>query len=113
MALKTLSGTPWKGIALSDAQQTGITAITQASFDRSAGTIVKAKNNEGDIKAVLIGKEMINFSVSGYSESTGADLFSDIKVGQMSGKVVSASVEASVEDFQRFSAEGRALKAND
>lgn len=113
MALKTLSGNPWKGITNADAVQAGITAITQASVDRSAGTIVKAKDNQGDIKAVLIGKEMQTFSVSGYSEAAGAGLFEDIKVGQYSGKVVSASVEASVEDFQRFSAEGRALKAND
>ena len=103
---------PGVGISAQAATQVGITAITQASVERSAGTVVRAKDGQGDIKAVLIGKENITMSVSGYSTLPGgADLGAPITVGGRTGKVISSSVEATAEDFTRFSAEGRALKA--
>lgn len=102
---------PGVGITGAMATQAGITAITQASVERSAGTVVRAKDGQGDIKAVLIGKENITMSVSGYSTNAeGAVLGETITVGGRTGKVISASVEATAEDFTRFSAEGRALK---
>ncbi len=110
MALMQLSGGTFKGITNADAQQAGITAITQASVEKSAGTVVRAKNGAGDVKAVLIGKEVINMSVSGYSTNAdGAALGSEIKVAGQTGKVISSSIEATAEDFTKFSAEGRAL----
>jgi len=104
---------PGVGISGNVATQAGITAITQASVERSAGTVVRAKDGVGDVKAVLIGKENITMSVSGYStDAAGAALGAVITVGGQTGKVISASVEATAEDFTRFSAEGRAVKAS-
>lgn len=73
--------------------------------------MVRAKNGLGDIKAVLVGKETITMNVGGYSTSAaGAVLGSAITVGGKEGKVVSASIEATAEDFTKFSAQGAALK---
>lgn len=111
MSIKNGSNNP-PGVGITGATQTGITAITQASVERSAGTVVRAKDGQGDVKAVLIGKENITMSVSGYSTNAdGASLGDPITVGGRTGKVISASVEATAEDFTRFSAEGRAIKA--
>jgi hypothetical protein len=110
MALMTLSGSPFQGIETAQNSVAGITHITQASIEKSAGTVVRAKNGAGDVKAVLTGKEVITMSVSGYStDGQGAVLGTNIKVANTEGKVVSASIEATAEDFIRFSAEGRAL----
>jgi hypothetical protein len=111
MALMTLANATGVGVPVAENTQAGITAITQASIERAAGTVVRAKNGLGDVKAVLIGKEVITMNVSGYSTSAaGAVLGSDIKVGGKTGKVVSASIEATAEDFTKFSAQGAALK---
>ena len=111
MALMTLANATGVGVPAAENTQAGITAITQASIERSAGTVVRAKNSLGDIKAVLVGKETITMNVSGYSTSAaGAVLGSDIKVGGKTGKVVSASIEATAEDFTKFNAQGAALK---
>lgn len=110
MAIMKL-GTSTPGVP-SDVTTPGITAITQASVERAAGTVVRAKNREGDIKAVLIGKETITMNVSGYStNSSGAALGDTITVGGKTGKVVSSSIEATAEDFTKFSAQGAALKS--
>lgn len=111
MALMTLSGTPFQGIVQgTDVKQDGITHITQASIEKSAGTVVRAKNGVGEVKAVLTGKEIITMNVSGYStDAAGAQLGDDIEVANIAGKVISASIEATAEDFIKFSAQGRAL----
>lgn len=109
----TLTNNPFTGITDSIAKQNDITAITQASIERSAGTVVRAKNGEGNVKAVLIGKEQVTMQVQGYSEvDGGAKLGDEIMVSGITGKVISSSIEASVEDFQKFSAQGRALKVS-
>ena len=111
MALMTLSGTPFEGIVQgTDVKQAGITHVTQASIEKSAGTVVRAKNGVGEVKAVLTGKEVITMNISGYStDAAGAALGSDIEVAGEAGKVISASIEATAEDFMKFSAQGRAL----
>lgn len=96
-----------------DVSAGGITAVTQASIEKSAGTVVRAKDGTGAVKAVLVGKEIITMSVSGYSTNpTGAALGGNIEVAGTSGKVISSTIEASSEDFTKFSAEGRALAYN-
>ena len=109
MAIKTLTGLATPGVP-SHVVQAGITAITQASAEASAGTTVRAKNGQGDIVGVLLGKKTISMSVSGYSTNNkGANLNDAITVGNVSGKVTSTSIEATAEDFTKFSAEGRAI----
>ena len=110
MALMLLSGGTFAGITNTDASTAGISHITQASIEKSAGTVVRAKNGLGEVKAVLTGKEIITMNVSGYSTvAAGAALGDDIEVAGTSGKVISSSVEATAEDFTKFSAQGRAL----
>jgi hypothetical protein len=109
MALMTLANSD---AGVKNVTVDGITHITQASVERSAGTVVRAKNSQGDVKAVLIGKESISMSVSGYStQAEGAELGAAITVGGKAGKVVASSIEATAEDFTKFTAEGRALKS--
>jgi hypothetical protein len=110
MAIKTITGQA-NGVGVpSSVTQSGIDAITQASVEASAGTVVRAKNNVGDIVGVLIGKKTVSMSVSGYStQQNGALLGDPITVGNVTGIVTSSSVEATAEDFTKFSAEGRAI----
>lgn len=110
MALKTITNQGNQAGVPNTVQQSGITAITQASAEASAGTVVRAKDGKGDIVGVLIGKKSISMSVSGYSTSaTGAVLGDSIQVGGVTGIVTSSSIEATAEDFTKFSAEGRAI----
>ena len=111
MALMTLANLQGVGVPAGQNNTAGITAITQASIERAAGTVVRAKDGVGDVKAVLVGKEVITMNVSGYStNSNGAALGDTIMVGGKSGKVVSSSIDATTEDFTKFSAQGAALK---
>lgn len=111
MAIKQITGLASVGVPTSDVTQAGITHITQASAEASAGTVVRAKDGQGDIIGVLLGKKTISMSVSGYSSNaTGATLNEDIQVGGVTGKVVSSTVEATTEDFTRFSADGQAIE---
>jgi hypothetical protein len=109
MAFTKITGTGTMGVP-TDVLTAGITAITQASAEASAGTVVRAKNGEGEIKGILMGKKTISMSVSGYSDNKlGAQLGDSITVGTVGGIVISSSIEASAEDFTKFSAEGRAI----
>jgi hypothetical protein len=112
MAFKyiTTDGQNKIGVPDADVTQAGITAITQASAEASAGTIVRAKNGAGEIVGVLLGKKTISMSVSGYSSvKEGAKLGEVLRVGAVDGIVTSSSIEATSEDFTKFSAEGRAI----
>jgi hypothetical protein len=111
MALMQLSGGDFQGITSSDASVTGISHITQASIERAAGTTVRAKDGQGNVVATLIGKESVTMSVSGYSTvEAGAALGAAITVAGYTGKVISSTIEATAEDFTKYSADGRALK---
>jgi hypothetical protein len=88
----------------------GITHPTSASGEKSYGTIVRAKDKDGNICAALVGKASASMTVSGYSTTgTGPELGGAINAGGVSGKVISVSIEKSVEDFSKFTAEGRGL----
>lgn len=92
----------------------GISEPTSASAEKSYGTVQRAKGSDGDVKAALVGKQSYSLSVSGYStDAEGPELGSDISVGGLSGKVTSTNVEKSVEDFSKFTAEGRGIPAAD
>jgi hypothetical protein len=108
MAIMTLSGTGIVGAG--DASTPGITHPTSGSAEKSYGTTVRAKNSEGDVVAALVGKESYSMSVTGYSTNAdGPALGDEIEVAGLAGKVISVNVERSVEDFSRFTAEGRGL----
>ena len=109
MAFARITGDGVIGVP-DDVTAQGITMITQASAEASVGTIVRAKDGKGEITGILMAKKTISMSVSGYSsEIGGAALGSAINVGTVPGKVISSSIEATSEDFTKFSAEGRAI----
>lgn len=86
----------------------GIDDITQASVEVSANTVVRAKNSQGEVTSVLVGKKITNLSASGYASNiSGPPLGGAITVGGVTGKIISANIECSAEDFVKFSAEGR------
>lgn len=107
MAIMTLTGTGIVGAT--DASTPGITHPSTASAEKSYGTIVRAKNSEGSVVAALVGKQSFAMSITGFSTNDGPELGDDIEVAGVSGKVTSVNIEKSVEDFSRFSAEGRGL----
>ena len=89
---------------------TGITDITSGSAEAVQGTVVRAKDGEGNVVAALVGKTSYNFSVTGYSTTEdGPALGGAISGAGKSGKVTSVNIERSTEDFSKFSAEGRGL----
>jgi hypothetical protein len=109
MALMKLKGTNLT-VGVSNVTCAGITHVTSASAEKSYGTISKAKDSNGDVCAALVGKETYAMSVSGYSTSAnGPNLGDAITVGGLSGKVTSVNIERTVEDFSRFSADGRGI----
>jgi len=97
-------------VGAGDASVTGISAPTSASAEKVLGTVVRAKNSEGNVVAALVGKESYNLSITGFSTvADGPNLGADMDVAGLSGKVTSVNIEKSVEDFSRFTAEGRGL----
>lgn len=109
MALMSLKSASGLGIP-SGTTCAGIEDITQASVETTANTVVRAKNSGGDVTAVLVGKKITALSASGYSTSiNGPTLGGTIQVGGITGKIISANIECSAEDFVKFSAEGKSL----
>jgi hypothetical protein len=107
MAIMTLTGSA--NVGTGGATCDGITEITNASAEAAAGTVVRAKNSAGDVKALLVGKKLVTLAASGYATSiTGPALGGAITVAGKTGKITSATIEATAEDFTRFSAEGKA-----
>jgi hypothetical protein len=106
------------GTTNSNAVVTGMDFVTEASVELSAGTVVKAKNGAGDVKAVLIGKTSYTMQASGYGSANGG-VFADgtaalaagvaFDVGAAKGKITSVSIERTAEDFAKLSVTGRAL----
>jgi hypothetical protein len=88
----------------------GITHPTSAFAEKSFGTIARAKDQNGEVVAALLGKESISLSVTGYStEAGGPNLGDAISVAGAGGKVTNVTIERSNEDFSRFTADGRGL----
>ena len=107
MAIMTLQGTT----VSADASTQGITHPSSGSAEKVLGTVVRAKDADGKVVAALVGKESYNLSISGYSTAEGGpELGDEIEVAGLAGKVTSVNIEKSVEDFSRFTAEGRGLK---
>jgi hypothetical protein len=97
-------------VGAGDATVQGISHPTSGSAEKSLGTVVRAKDAEGNVVAALVGKESYALSVTGYSTAAdGPALGADISVAGLDGKVISVNIEKSVEDFSRFTAEGRGL----
>lgn len=109
MAIMALSANANVG---ADATTQGITHPTSGSAEKVLGTVVRAKDADGKVVAALVGKESYNLSITGFStQENGPSLGDPMEVAGLEGKVTSVTIEKSVEDFSRFTAEGRGLKA--
>ena len=88
----------------------GMDYITEVTFEESAGTVVRAKDGAGDVKAVLIGKTIQTMQASGYGSiedvpalSDGTGIAVSVPLQNFNGKVSSFGIERTAEDFARFS----------
>lgn len=117
MAIMTLANSA-VGTAASNAVVAGMDFVTEASVELSAGTVIKAKDGNGDVKAVLVGKTSYTMQASGYGAANsgvfanGLSLLAGgvgFEVGAAKGKITSVSIERTAEDFAKLSVTGRAL----
>jgi len=86
----------------------GVDYITEVTIEEAAGTVVRAKDGAGDVKAVLVGKTLKTLQASGYgSIDTPPDMSTGIAVvagsQNFNGKMTSFGIERSAEDFARYS----------
>ena len=90
---------------------TGLEFITEASIEESIGTIIKAKDGAGDVKAVLLAKSSKTLTASGYGTANAAPNLGQAVTGagNFSGKIIESSWDASAEDFTKISITARGL----
>jgi hypothetical protein len=83
----------------------GMDELTECSVEESIGNISKAKDGNGDIKAVLVSKSRKTLTASGYSStlSDAPPLEGSVTGSGFNGKIIESSMEASSEDFSKFS----------
>jgi hypothetical protein len=109
MAIVRLSNTGVVGTTNSQVTVNGVDYITEVTIEEAAGTVVRAKDGAGDVKAVLVGKTLKTLQASGYgSIDTPPDMSAagGIAVAgsqNFSGKMTSFGIERSAEDFARYS----------
>ena len=115
MAIVRLSNAGDVGTTNSTVTITGVDYITEVTIEEAAGTVVRAKDGFGDVKAVLVGKTLKTLQASGYGTVdvppamgngggiavTGSQNFS--------GRMTSFGIERSAEDFVRYSVTAEAL----
>lgn len=89
----------------------GLDYIQEVTMEESIGTIVKAKDGFGDIKAVLLAKSSKTLTASGYGVASNApNLGTSLQgPGGFNGKVTESSWEATAEDFTKISITARGL----
>jgi hypothetical protein len=78
--------------------------ITEATVEQSVGNVVKAKDGSGDVVAVLLSKAKATMNASGYSSSSAPISLRSVATGPgFSGFVIESSMDATAEDFTKFS----------
>jgi len=89
---------------------TGLEFITDVSIEESIGTIIKAKDGAGDVKAVLMAKSSKTLTASGYGTATEApNLGLSVTGTGFTGKVIESSWDATAEDFTKISITAKGL----
>jgi hypothetical protein len=113
MAIMRLANVGDVGTTNSTVNITGVDYITEVTIEEAAGTVVRAKDGAGDVKAVLVGKTLKTLQASGYGTVDVAPAMGGgIAVTgsqNFSGKMTSFGIERSAEDFVRYSVTAEAL----
>ena len=113
MAIMRLSNVGVVGTSNSNVAVTGVDFITEVTVEESAGTVVRAKDGAGDVKAVLVGKTFQTLQASGYGTLEDPPVMGDAGIAVTSanfnGKMTSFGIERSAEDFARYSITAEAL----
>lgn len=112
MAIMRLANVGNVGTAASSVAIAGMEFITEVTIEESAGTVVRAKDGNGDVQAVLVGKTFQTLQASGYGTlATPPKLSGGIAVtsSNFSGKMTSFGIDRSAEDYARFTATAEAL----
>jgi hypothetical protein len=115
MAIVRLSNSGDVGTTNSNVNISGVDYITEVTIEESAGTVVRAKDGLGDVKAVLIGKTIKTLQASGYGSidtppAMGGDGGIAVSGSQnFNGKMTSFGIERSAEDFAKYSVSAEAL----
>ena len=113
MAIMRLSNVGDVGTTNSQVTVNGIDYITEVTIEEAAGTVVRAKDGAGDVRAVLVGKTLKTLQASGYGTVDIAPAMGNgIAVGgsqSFNGKMTSFGIERSAEDFVRYSVTAEAL----
>jgi hypothetical protein len=113
MAIMRLSSAGDVGTTNSQVNIAGVDYITEVTIEEAAGTVVRAKDGAGDVKAVLVGKTLKTLQASGYGTVDVAPAMGNgIAVTgsqNFSGKMTSFGIERSAEDFVRYSVTAESL----
>ena len=104
-------GTTTSGVGISSATVAGLDEVTNAAAEVEFKTIVQAKDGQGELKALLVGKKVGTLSADGYVNTFEPPaLGGAMTVGGIAGKIVSSSLKATAEDFAKATAMGKALE---
>jgi hypothetical protein len=113
MAIMRLANVGDVGTTNSNVNIAGVDYITEVTIEESAGTVVRAKDGTGDVKAVLVGKTFKTLQASGYGTVDVAPAMGNgiaVAASQnFNGKMTSFGIERSAEDFVRYSVTAEAL----
>jgi len=110
MALTTIAGT--SAAVGNTATVAGLSEVTSSSAEVEFKTIVQAKDGQGELKAMLIGKKVGTLSATGYVSTFAPPALSGaITVAGISGKIVSSNLKATAEDFAKASVTGKAVES--
>lgn len=105
MALQRM-GANWDFGALG-VSATGIVEVTGFTVRREYGTQVEGVKGDGDVGAFLYGKEKYTIEVEGYAEPGNLpEIGGALAAKGLSGRIMSAEVTGSAEDFVRMRVSG-------
>jgi hypothetical protein len=88
----------------------GISVVTSSSAGQEYGTTSKAKDADGEVKALFFSKGQYVSQVSGYTGSIGAPALGGGIAGvDGSQKIMSSSLQASNQDFAKVTVTGKGI----
>ncbi len=111
MALGRIGSTT-SAVGVGSATITGLEDPTNATLEIEFKTVVQGKDSQGELKGLLLGKKSASLSAEGYVSTFAPPAPGDaMTVGGIAGKIVSSSLKATVEDFAKATAQGRAVES--
>jgi hypothetical protein len=112
MALTRRAGSAEWAFGLTGVTIDGITSVTSFTARKEYTITVEAKDQDGEIAAVLEGGEKYTIEAEGYADATNPpDLGGAITAGGLTGKITGSEVIGSNEDFQKVRITGTGYKA--